>query len=125
MDSIRQQRANSEIIKALSVIIRDKVNNPVIKKEFITITYVNISADFRHCKVGFDVLSGNRESVKKALIKSEGYIKKELLESVKLPFAPELVFVADDGSDNSKRVNELLSNLKIPPLEQDNIDGEI
>ena len=125
MENIRQQRANAEIIKALSTIIRDKINDPRLKQEFITLTYVNTSADFRHCKVGFDVLSGNKETVRKLLKKSEGFIKKELLEMVKLPYAPELVFVADEGSDNSKRVNELLSGLNIPPLEESNEDEDI
>ena len=117
MENIRQQRAIAEIIKALPVIIREKINDPRIKREFITITYVNISADFRHCKVGFDVLSGNREIVKKVLKKSEGFIKKELLNMIKLPYAPELVFINDIGSDNLKRVNEILSGLEIPKLD--------
>ena len=125
MENVRQQRANSEIIKALSLIIRDKINDPRLKQEFITLTFVNVSADFRYCKVGFDVLSGNKEVVKNLLTKSEGFIKRELLEAVKLPFAPKLDFVADKGSDNSKRVNELLSNLTIPPIEESEEDEDI
>lgn len=123
MENVRQQRANAEIIKALSVIIREKINDPRLKREFITLTYVNVSADFRHCKVGFDVLSDNKESVRKLLKKSEGFIKKELLQMIKLPFAPELVFIADEGSDNSKRVNELLSGLTIP-TEEETVDED-
>ena len=63
MASIRQERANSEILKALSTIIREKINDPRIKAEFITLTYANVSADFRHLKVGFSVLSGNKHKV--------------------------------------------------------------
>ena len=126
MANIRQERANSEVIKALSYIISNKINNPRLKEEFITLTYCNVSADFRHCKVGFSVLSGNKHKVKEILEKSEGYIKRELLSMVKLPFAPALEFIIDVGEDNSERVNELLSKLEIPEEEiTKNEDEEI
>lgn len=124
MANVRQERANSEVIKALSVIIRDKINNPRLKTELVTLTYCNVSADFRHCKVGFSVLSGNKHKVLEILQKSEGFIKRELLKMVKLPFAPELEFIIDIGEDNSERVNELLSTLNIPK-EEDLSEEEI
>lgn len=117
MQNIRQERANSEIIKALSKILRERINDPRIKNEFITITYVNVSADFRHCKVGFSVLSQNKHEIKTILEKSEGFIKKELLQLVKLPFAPHLVFELDKGEDNSEKINNLLKDLYIPKEE--------
>lgn len=114
MENIRQERANTEIAKALSIILREKVNDPRLKDLFITITYVKTSADFRHCKVGFSILNGNKNLVQKNLQKIEGFIKRELIQMVKLPFAPELVFVADMGEENSERINDILKNLNIP-----------
>lgn len=125
MANIRQERANSEIIKALSYIIQQKLNNPRIKGEFITLTYANVSADFRYLKVGFSVLSGNKHKVKEVLEKSEGYIKRELMNMVKLPFAPSINFVIDIGEDNSERVNELLSELEIPELDTSEYNDDI
>jgi len=124
MANVRQERASAEVLKALSYIISNKVNNPRLKSEFVTLTYANVSADFRHCKVGFSVLSGNKHKVQEILQKSEGYIKKELLSIVKLPFAPALEFIIDIGEDNSERVNELLSKLEIPPMENKIEDDE-
>lgn len=114
MENIRQQRANNEIAKALSVILREKVNDPRLNKLFITITSVNTSADFRHCKVGFSVLNANKIETQKQLEKIEGFLKKELISMVKLPFAPKLVFIADMGEENSEKVNDILKNLNIP-----------
>ena len=79
MANVRKERASAEVLKALSYIIQNKINNPRLKGEFVTLTYANVSADFRHCKVGFSVLSGNKHKVQEILQKSEGYIKKELL----------------------------------------------
>lgn len=120
MENIRQERANSEIAKALDIIFREKINDPRLKNQFITITYVKTSADFRHAKVGFSVLNGNKQETQKLLRKIEGYIKKELLQMVKLPYAPELDFIADLGEENSKRINDILQTLDIPPEENNN-----
>ena len=125
MANIRQERANSEVIKALSYIIQNKLNNPRLKGAFITLTYANVSLDFRHCKVGFSVIGADKESVRQILQKSEGYIKKELLSRVKLPFAPALEFIIDIGEDNSERVNKLLSQIEIPPLETEENEDDI
>lgn len=122
MENIRQERANSEIAKALDVIFREKINDPRLKNQFITITYVKTSADFRHAKVGFSVLNGNKQETQKLLRKIEGYIKKELLQMVKLPYAPELDFIADLGEENSKRINDILQTLDIPHEEDSDIN---
>lgn len=122
MVSLRQERANSEVIKALSIIVRDKINNPRLKSEIISITYCNVSADFRHCKVGFSVLSGNRNKVLEILKKSEGFIKRELMKMVKLPLTPELDFIIDVGAGNSERINQILSTLDIPEEESEEDD---
>ena len=60
-----------------------------------------------------------------SVVERARFIKRELLSMIKLPFAPELVFIADEGSDNSKRVNELLSKLDIPAHQESNDDEEI
>lgn len=125
MANVRKERASSEVLKALSYIIQNKINNPRLKGEFITLTYANVSADFRHCKVGFSVLSGNKHKVQEILKQSEGFIKRELLNMVKLPYAPALEFIIDIGEDNSERVNELLSKLEIPSIEETTEDDEI
>lgn len=124
MENIRQERANAEISKALNVIFREKINDPRIKRLFITITYVKTSADFRHAKVGFSVLNYNKKEAQKLLQKMEGFIKKELLQMVKLPYAPELVFIADMGEENSERINDILKTLDIP-TNNDEEDGDL
>lgn len=122
MDSIRTQRANSEVERALNNILRNKINDPRLN-EFITITFVNLSVDFRHCKVGVSIYTGDKNVVMKQLKKSEGFIKRELVKEVKLPFTPELTFILDEGAKHSDDINAILSTLNIPK-ESDNNDDE-
>ena len=122
MENIRQERANAEIAKALSIILREKVNDPRISSLFITITNVKTSADFRHCKVMFSVLNANKQETVKLLKKTEGFIKRELLQMVRLPYAPQLEFVADLGEENSERINKILKDHNIQQEEAGNED---
>ncbi len=122
MQNLRIERANSEVEKALNDILRNKINDPRLN-EFITITYVNLSVDFRHCKVGVSVYTGDKNIVLKQLRKSEGYIKRELVKEVKLPYTPELTFILDEGAKHSEDINAILSTLNIPKeSEEDNED---
>ena len=68
-------------------------------------------------------LKSQKQKVKDILTKSEGFIKRELLKMVKLPFAPALEFIINIGEDNSERVNELLGKIIIPK-EEDNLNND-
>jgi ribosome-binding factor A len=118
MQSIRTERANSEVERALNNILRNKVNDPRLN-EFITITYVELSVDFRHCKVGVSIYTGDKKVVMKQLRKSEGFIKRELVKEVRLPYTPELNFILDEGAVHSDKINSILSTLDIPEESED------
>ncbi len=113
MSSIRTERANSEVMRALTEILRTKINDPRLN-EFITITFVDLSVDFRHCNVGVSVYTGDKNVVLKQLKKSEGFIKRELVKLVDLPFTPKLNFILDEGAKHSDDINAILEKLNIP-----------
>ena len=123
MQNLRTERAGSEIERAISEILRTRVNDPRLK-QFITITSVKVSADFRHCKVLVSIYTGDKKEVLKSLKKSEGFIKRELMSMVKLPYTPELVFVLDEGADHSENINKILSTLNSPELEEEDGSDE-
>lgn len=125
MSNIRTERANSEVEKVLADIIQNRLNDPRLS-EFITVTYAHLSVDFRHCKVGISVLTGDENVVIKQLRKSEGYIKRELVKEVKLPYTPELTFVLDEGAKHADKINEILSTLDIPDevMDEDNTEKD-
>ena len=113
MQNVRTERANSEVERALNNILRTKINDPRLN-EFITITFVELSVDFRHCKVGVSVYTGDKNIVINQLRKSEGFIKRELIHEVKLPYTPKLTFILDEGAQHSDNINAILSTLDIP-----------
>ena len=114
--SNRIDRANSELQRCLSNVIHNKMNDPRIN-DFVTVASVNLSPDFKYCKVKITLLEKdfkNADEIISILQKSQGYIKNELKKLVKMPQMPNLSFEFDKSIMNVIRVEELLKNLDIP-----------
>lgn len=116
MPSRRIERANSEILRCISQIVHDKMNDPRISN-FVMISEVNVTPDFKFCKVKVTLLQrdfAKADEIIAILQKSEGFIKRELAKMVDMPQVPKLTFVFDKSTQNVIRVEELLKNLNIP-----------
>lgn len=119
--SNRIDRANSEIQRCLAEIIQTKMNDPRLKT-LIYVSEVNVTPDFKYCKVKIGLDEDNEKILNEVvaiLQKSEGFIKRELANMVKMPQVPHLTFVIDKGTQATFRINEILKNLNIPHGEDD------
>ncbi len=117
MPTKRFQRANSQLQKYITLIIQTKMNDSRISP-FICVSEVEVSHDFKYCKVkiAFDTNDEEeRTQTIKVLQKSEGYIKHELANLLDMPKVPQLHFELDKGTQASIRVHELLKTIDIPP----------
>lgn len=118
--SMRIERANSQLQKALQNILHLQMNDPRID-DFVGVSEVKLSQDFRHCKVKIAITNGDykrADSVIAALKNSEGFIKHKLSQMLDMPYLPKLEFVFDKNLQNAMRVDELLKGLNIPPKEE-------
>ena len=124
--SMRIERANSQIQKALQQIIHSQMNDPRID-DFVGVSKVEVSPDFRHCKVKIAFTDGKydrSEKVLNVLKNSEGFLKHKLSEMLDMPHVPKLEFIFDKNLQNAVRVDELLKKLNIPPIEKEGEDDE-
>jgi len=122
--SNRIEKANSEIQRCLSNVIHNKMNDPRIN-DFVSIASVNVTPDFKFCKVKIALIERDFPKAKEiisVLQKSEGYIKNELRKLVKMPQIPKLIFEFDKSIMNVIRIDEILKNLDIPKEEGENGD---
>ena len=114
--SRRVERANSEILRCISQIVREKMNDPRIN-DFVIISDVNVTPDFKFCKIKVTLLEkdfAKSDEIISILQKSEGFIKRELAQMVNMPQVPKLTFIFDKSTQNVIRVEQLLKNLNIP-----------
>ena len=118
--SNRIDRANSEIQRCLADIISNKLNDPRLNS-LIYVSEVKVTPDFKFCKVKIGLDEENEQVLKETLSilqKSEGFIKKELAQMVKMPHVPQIMFSIDKGTQATFRINEILKNLNIPSEEE-------
>ncbi len=111
--SIKNNRINGEVMRALALIIRDGVKDPRIDP-LMSITKVEVTPDLQFCKVHISTVSGGEslDRTIEGLKSAEGYIRRELAHSVNLRKTPELVFMPDRSIEYaiemSKKIDEVL-----------------
>lgn len=84
----------------------------------VIVTAVQVSPDLRHARVLFTGGPGasDREAELQGLQAAAGFLRRNLGRSLRLRYAPELVFEVDDSVDRSLHIAALLKQV-LPPEE--------
>ncbi|MGI6081088.1 MAG: 30S ribosome-binding factor RbfA [Candidatus Avilachnospira sp.] len=107
--SIKNNRINGEVMRELSLIIRDEVKDPRIDP-LMSITHVEVTPDLQFCKCFVSTLGGD-ESLKKTvegLKNAEGYIRRELAHRVNLRKTPIIQFIADKSIEYGVNMSHMI-----------------
>ncbi|MCX6347418.1 MAG: 30S ribosome-binding factor RbfA, partial [Actinobacteria bacterium] len=113
----RNKKIEIDLIREISFILNSKVKDPRIG--FVTLTYVKLSADYHYMDIYFTVLNKeeNLKSCLEGLNKSKGFIKKNLLERIKLRTVPEIKFIYDETIEKGTKIIEILEKIKLKEIE--------
>ena len=115
-NSIKNIRVSSEVMKELSVIIRDEVHDPRINP-FTSIVEVYVAPDLKTAKVWVSVL-GDEKSQKDMLAglnSAKSFIRGKLAHAMNMRITPELTFVIDQtieyGVNMSKKIDDVMAEM--------------
>ncbi len=109
----RRDRVSEQIRRELAELIRTELKDPRVG--LVSITSVEVSADYAHAKVFFSSMSGREhlDSVLTGLQKASGFLRRELGKRITIHSTPQLHFVFDEslerGADLSKLIQEAVS----------------
>lgn len=109
----RRDRVSEQVRRELSELIRTELKDPRVG--MISITDVEVTADYAHAKVFFSTLAGseNVPAVLVGLQKASGFLRRELGKRISIHMTPQLHFVFDRslerGADLSKLIQEAVS----------------
>jgi len=110
MSNIKVQRTNSDILRILSVALRDKTTTDFSN---VTVLSVETSADFAFARVHVEI-SGDEVTKSQTfaeLEKASGFLRNQVASKTNLRQTPSLRFVLDRGRENASRVEELLNQI--------------
>lgn len=109
----RKDRVAEQIRRELADLIRTELKDPRVG--MISITDVEVTADYAHAKVFFSTLAGSEhlQDVMTGLQKASGFLRRELGKRISIHMTPQLHFVFDQslerGADLSKLIQEALA----------------
>ena len=113
-NSIKNIRINEEVRKQLQEIIMHELKDPRIDP-MTSGTKVEVAPDLKTCKAYVSVLGSGEalETTVEGLSRAEGYIRRELAQTVNLRNTPQIRFIADDsiayGVGMSRRIDEVIA----------------
>lgn len=119
MASNRINRINEEIQKELSALIRN-LKDPRIQNTMISITRVETTPDLRFTKVYVSFLQENQAAdAMKGLQSAAGYLRRELGQSLKLRYTPQIMWALDDSITYGAKMLALINSLGVEHDEND------
>lgn len=120
MKSVRLERINGEIQKALSSIIDNDLRDPQIDA-IISVTQVSVTPDLAYAKVYLTSIGKtNPQEVVNRIKGAGGFIRGQLSKKVKLRITPRLEFVLDTSEEYSNKIENILKDIKYTtPAEED------
>ncbi len=107
-DYARTSRIAEQIRRDLAELIRLELKDPRVS--LVTLTDVEVTADYAHAKVFFTTLAGpeHLEEITEGLKRASGFLRRELGRRIKIHHLPELHFVYDPSVEQGTRLSQLI-----------------
>lgn len=129
-DFQRCERVGAELLRSLTVILRDQVKDPRLGN--VTLQEVRVSRDLSHAKVYFTCFPLDEDAnAREALLNGQlaGFLRHELARTERLRTIPQLRFVHDESINHGEHLTALIDEaMAAIPAERcepgDDPDGE-
>jgi len=108
----RKQKLEQQIRRLVSEVLIKEIKDPRIG--FVTITGVEINADFSLARIGVSILGDAREMRKslEGLVSARGFIQSKVGKAMNLRHTPKFEFYPDASVAEGVRMVDLLNSLE-------------
>lgn len=111
-NSIKNTRINGEMQKALGELIRSGIKDPRIHP-MTSVVKVEVTTDLKQCRAYISVLGDEAAQAETlaGLKSAEGYIRRQLAQTVNLRNTPEITFIMDQSIAYGVRMSKLIDEV--------------
>lgn len=104
----RNSRVAEQIQRELAELVQKELKDPRVG--LITLTGVELTADYAHAKVFYTTLAqaAEREGIDAGLRRASGFLRRELGRRIRIHTLPELHFVHDTSVEQGDRLSRLI-----------------
>lgn len=122
--SIKRERVSDQIRTILSTLFLRDVSDP--RLQGITVTEVKIDPELMYADVYVNALGdeSRKEDVLEGLDRANSFLRREVGQRVRLRNTPVLHFHWDASLEQAERMQKLISNLDIPPVEPEDDEDD-
>ena len=118
MKSVRIERINAEIQKAISYIIDNNIRDPQIDA-IISVSSVETTPDLSYCRVFITSIGNTPSDEVLARIKgAAGFIRGKLSKMIKLRITPRIEFLKDESVEYASNIENILKNITYSTQEE-------
>lgn len=109
-DASRPRRVAEQIQRELAELIQLEVKDPRVG--MVTLTGVEVSADYAHAKVFFSLLGDQKrvDEALKGLNSAAGFLRSQVAHRMKLRVMPMLHFIHDISLEQGARLDKLIAD---------------
>ena len=109
----RVDRVKKSLIREVSDIIANRIKNPILSNQIISVTDIDLSNDLRYAKIYISVMADEelRTQIMDVLIQAEPQIRSEVGRRVQLRYTPEIEILYDDSLERGTRITQLLEQI--------------
>lgn len=105
----RNARLAEQIQKDIAILIQKEID--ISTAGLITLTQVDLSADYAHARVYFTVLGAEPEQAQKALDEKASWLHSQLFKMMHIHTVPALRFIYDDRMARGMEVRKLIEQV--------------
>ena len=122
-NSIKNTRINGEVLRELSMIIRQEIKDPRIHM-MTSVTGVEVAPDLQTCKAFISVLGNEQEKrdTLEGLKNAEGYARRMLAKRLNLRNTPEIRFILDQSIEYGVSMSKLIDQVQGVGKDEDDDD---
>ena len=122
-NSIKNTRINGEVLRELSMIIRQEIKEPRIHM-MTSVTGVEVAPDLKTCKAFISVLGNEQEKrdTLEGLKNAEGYARRMLAKRLNLRNTPEIRFILDQSIEYGVSMSKLIDQVQGVGKDEDDDD---
>ncbi len=116
----RTDRIEEEIKKVASKVIMQELKDPRLTG-LISVTKVSVTKDLKYCKIFVSILGAKDVTeVMDALKSGSGIMRREIGNNIRMHSVPEVKFELDDSMEYGEKIQRMINDLDIKPLEDEN-----
>ena len=111
MSRIRIKRMESELEKLFNTILSFEIRNSDL--DWVSITRISLSPDFKYAKVYFSSLSHDADTSKilKALNRTKGFFKNKIAQAKMMRIIPEITFLYDETEKKASELDDIFAKI--------------